>query len=194
MEESINKQLKLTSTLMKNTLIIYAVSFIVMMILIVLFSYINEDVIFENLMLNYRSYLLGSLNESEDIFSARFDTINIFIVFFTVFFALFFLYIFIELEEKAKLDSEKNKKIVLVNLAVAVLCIISILTFIFMGNNFLFALPEAVAVASLIYFIRKIFMNKLLVDDKIIIWGLNIFLIIISLTGIIRYVMMMTMW
>lgn len=194
MEESINKQLKLISTLMKNTLIIYAVSFIVMMILIVLFSYINEDVIFENLMLNYRSYLLGSLNESEDIFSARFDTINIFIVFFTVFFALFFLYIFIELEEKAKLDNEKNNKIILVNLAVAVLCIISILTFIFMGNNFLFALPEAVAVASLIYFIRKIFMNKLLVDDKIIIWGLNIFLIIISLTGIIRYVMMMTMW
>lgn len=179
---------------MKNTLIIYAVSFIVMMILIVLFSYINEDVIFENLMLNYRSYLLGSLNESEDIFSARFDTINIFIVFFTVFFALFFLYIFIELEEKAKLDNEKNNKIILVNLAVAVLCVISILTFIFMGNNFLFALPESVAVASLIYFIRKIFMNKLLVDDKIIIWGLNIFLIIISLTGIIRYVMMMTIW
>ena len=194
MEESINKQLKLISTLMKNTLIIYVVSFIVMMILIVLFSYINEDVIFENLMLNYRSYLLGSLNESEDIFSARFDTINIFIVFFTMFFALFFLYIFIELEEKAKLDNEKNNKIILVNLAVAVLCVISILTFIFMGNNFLFALPEAVAVASLIYFIRKIFMNKLLVDDKIIIWGLNIFLIIISLTGIIRYVMMMTMW
>lgn len=207
MREFNNKNL--ISRILKDTIIIYAVSFVMILAFTFYFSYTNGEAIIDNIMINFRSYLLGSINTGENIFSAMFDTIGIFIIHFTIIFTMIFLHYFVISDEALcdKLLQSNDKETLNMNkgtdkmniskiFIIVLLLIISICCTVFLRENFLFSLPLSLAIASCIYILLLIVKDKKIISAIVsksnnIIFISRIIVIIISLIGIMRFVAMM---
>ena len=166
------KQSELINKLLRITLIIYLISFILILVFRTIFAYMNGEEPIESFMLNYRSFLLGSLNEAENIFSTRFTSVGVFSIHFIIFFALL-LYksIFIN----ADIHILQSSFMVIIG------CILSI----FMYENFLFCLPEAIVLAGLLGLISKIpIYQKIIKNEKKLVNMYKIFLIFLSIIAL----------
>ena len=169
-----NNRNKTVSILMRDIFIIYLISFIAILALTTIFSYTNGEVITDNLMLHFRSYLLGSIHTGENILSVRLENIGIFAIHFILFFAYFFIWL---------TDNCMGE------LCEPVLCLlIGLLLTIFLRENFLFCLPEALALASLIIICRKTIFKNISINDGVVIMINHIVAILVSIIGIVIFI------
>ena len=132
-----NKINELIDKFITITLILYLISFFLVLIFRTIFAFANGEEPVGSFMLNFRSFLLGSLNEEENLFSTRFTSIGLYAIHFTLLFA-FFIY-------KSFLANSKSGIIVPI-----IMIIIGLLLTITMYQNFFFCLPEAIAFAGII--------------------------------------------
>lgn len=180
--------------LMRDTFIIYAISFILILALTIVFSYMNGDVILDNFMLNFRSYLLGSFSyNDEDIYfsSLRFENIGLFAVHFTLFFTYFFLWAFNNMHETYDRMGQTVQWIVCkFELLLALITLAAgLLITIFIRQNFFFCLPEAITLACFIHLLKITLLKNLDISGKIIINFSRILSILIAIVGIALFVL-----
>lgn len=179
---------------MRDAFIIYAISFILILTLTIVFSYMNGDVILDNFMLYFRSYLLGSFSyNDEDIYfsSLRFENIGLFAVHFTLFFAYFFLWAFNNMHETYDRMGQTVQWIVCkFELLLALITLVAgLLIIIFIRQNFFFCLPEAITFASLIHLSKMTLFKNFNISVRVIININRILLVFIAIIGIVLFVL-----
>ena len=179
--------------LMRDIFIIYMISFILLLALTIIFSYINEDVILDNFMLNFRSYLLGSFSyNDEDIYfsSLRFENVGLFAVHFTLFFTYFFLWVY--MRQCTRTARAYGTGELYEPLLALVALVVGLLITIFIRQNFFFCLPEAITLASLVHLLKITLLKNLDINGKIIINFSRILSILIAIVGIVLFIMRYT--
>lgn len=170
----LNDKSETLKTIIRDILIFYLVSFVLVLATKTAFAFINGDEILEVSMLTFRSYLLGTVTTEEKVFSMVVDNIGIFAVHFTLFFSLL-LYYFILTSDM----SEVTK--VVVSLVSLVIGIVSI---IFMRERFIFCIPFALALCGILYILTRVLDGKLNIDSKFIVIFNRIFVVLVSVVGI----------
>ena len=134
--------------LIKDVVFMYLSTVLVLIIIKAILAIVNGEAIIENVMLNLRTYLLGSLDSDVDlIFSSRFESIGIFAIVYTFIVSLI-LYYALYLDYR---KSDKNKMITAI-----VLMPISLIISIFTYKTFLFCLPEGIFISSVLYIVSYI--------------------------------------
>ena len=170
--------------LIRDTFIIYIISFVLILALTIFFSYQNGEVVVDNFMLHFRSYLLGSIHTGEDILSARFENIGIFAIHFILFFTYFFLSTYDNRDSKPCVPKNRMGELC----EPALFFIVGIILTIFLRENLLFCLPEALALASIAFIGKMTIFKNISIEDKYIIAVNRIFLIIISIIGLVFFI------
>ena len=82
----LNDKSETLKTIIRDILIFYLVSFVLVLVTKIVFAFINGDEILEVSMLTFRSYLLGTVTTEEKVFSMVVDNIGIFAVHFALLF------------------------------------------------------------------------------------------------------------
>lgn len=134
----------------------YLISSVVLIIAKTYFSYQNGEELVETIMLNFRTYFLGSITTEEKIFAMNMDSIGLFAIHLTIFFAML-IYCVICSE-----GFGKTKNLII---SIAIILIGIVLT-IFMRERFIWCLPEALLLSGIILLVLTIIGANYLVGDK----------------------------
>ena len=170
----LNDKSETLKTIIRDILIFYLVSFVLVLVTKIVFAFINGDDMLEVGMLTFRSYLLGTVTTEEKVFSMVVDNVGIFAVHFTLFFSLL-LYYFILTSD----TSEVTKVVVaLMSLVLAAIAII------YMRERFIFCIPFALALCGILYILTRVFNGKLKLDGKFLVIFNRIFVALVSVVGI----------
>lgn len=196
-KENCISEKQIISELLKITFIIYFIFFVAIVLFKTIFSYVNGDDFVGTFMMAFRSFIFGTVVDSENIFSTRFESIGLFTIHFTIFFGMI---LYRTIFAGNKISGLKN---VLID---SLFIIIGVVLTITMGKNMLFCLPEAMIFAGILNMVKclignfdknngkQAFENIEISEDfyKKVVKAYSIFIIVLSVVafaqGILPYI------
>lgn len=163
----------LIKEMMKWTLCIYFLCVAIIIIVKGFITFVDDGLLLENVMLNYRTYLFGLIVAKEKFLFAKFEPVQIFAIHFTIFFALFFYYVIFYNKRR------EDQKFILKSF---LLIIVAVLIIVLTRLRFPFCLPYALILSGIINIIITIFGARINESDVRII---KVFKIALSFFSVI---------
>ena len=150
-KENCISEKQIISELLKITFIIYFIFFVAIVLFKTIFSYINGDDFVGTFMMTFRSFIFGTVVDSEKIFSTRFESIGLFTIHFTIFFGMI---LYRTIFAGNKISGLKN---VLIDLLFIIIGVVLTIT---MWKNMVFCLPEAMIFAGILNMVKCLIGNS----------------------------------
>ena len=151
------------------------ISILVIISVKVAFSILNEEEIFENVMLDFRTYILGTTFATE-IMGARFESVGLLSFNIILLFALLFFSAFYD-------ETKTNISNFILFILIAIVGFIGALT---VSNRIFFCTPQAMVVSFIIFIVFKVLStfklsDKLPIITRVVIIAHSLFVIVVTI-------------